>query len=570
MKIKSDIKKLFHFSKWIARKAKNYILFLAAILIIDIVNSLSGIAIAIVSKNLIDSAVSSSFGMLIRFGMIFCALIFVSQGLGILSSQISVKTLEIFSNSFRQRLFSGITRAEWMSVTKYHSGDILTRLTSDVHTVGSGVVNTLPGIITLGIQLLAAFCTLLYYEPYLAFLAFVLGPITVLLSRVWGGKIKKLQIKVQESESAYRSFIQEALQNILIVKTFGLEEINSNKIETLHNNRLKWVLKRSRAGISASTMLGMGYWAGYLLAFLWGAVRLSSKAITYGTFTAFLQLVNQVQAPFIGLSRTLPQVISTIASAGRLMELEALPSENIGKKLSQPFAAGITCQKVSFSYPGTQPVLDKVSFSIKPGELVAIIGQSGEGKTTLIRMLLALLKPDSGAITLAGRDGAEYLVSAATRSWISFVPQGNTLSSGTIAENIWIGDPEASLEEVINAAQAACAWEFIEQLEDGINTVIGEKGIGLSEGQAQRIAIARAMLRYAPIMIFDEATSALDMETEMKVLSNIQHMQPRRTCIVITHRPSAMKICSRVLKLHEGRITEESIDEGDANCEVGA
>jgi ABC-type multidrug transport system fused ATPase/permease subunit len=451
-----------------------------------------------------------------------------------------------------------ISNTEWLYISRYHSGDILTRLTSDINRVATGVINMIPEIVSLGVQLIAAFFALFYYDMYLAIFTFILSPVTIIFSRIIGKKLKYLQTKLQESESKYRSYIQEAVENITIIKTFRLEKRSEEAIGNLHKERMKWVILRNRTGVIASSTLGLGYWAGYFLAFGWGAYRLAKKASSFGTMTAFLVLVEQVQGPFIGLSKSVPQIIALFASAERLIELDELEKEKDFGELPVPFSAGIHFQNVSFAYKMENPVFEYINFTINPGETIGIVGSSGEGKTTLIRLLLALVRPVDGRVAFVDGDGKEYEASAATRDWIAYVPQSNILFSGTIIENIRFGWGEATEEEIIEATKAACAWDFICELPDGLNTMIGENGMGLSEGQAQRIAIARALVRKVPVLILDEATSSLDIITETKVLDTIGSLNNSRTCIFITHRRSVLTICNRILSVEKGILEEKN------------
>lgn len=556
--MKIDIKKNFICIHWIIDNTRSFGPGIVLIIILEVLSSLSGVALAIASKNMIDNAVAGNLNKAVLYAVLFAGTIMLSLGTNVGFSLLSVRISESMSNSIRQHLFIGLTATKWLPLSNYHSGDLLTRLTSDVGNVVNVVVNNIPAILALGIQLVAAFSTLLYYEPNLAILAFLLGPATVVFSRIWGRKLKHLHFKVQESESRYRSYIQEALQNLLVIKCFCLETASRNNLQNLHEQRMHWILKRNRTTLGANTTLGFGFSAGYFLAFVWGAYRLSEKAISFGTLTAFLQLVGQVQGPFVGLSRTFPQIVAALASTERLMELEKLEKEKNIIKVPHRENVGIRFRNARFSYHAKQTVLDNITVNIHPGEIVALVGPSGEGKTTLVRLLLALLSPDEGEVFLTDNYGHAYEVSAATRDWISFVPQGNTLFSGTIADNLRSGKSEATVEEMIQATRAACAWNFIKELPQGLDTIIGEGGFGLSEGQAQRIAIARALLRKAPVLIMDEATSALDMETELQVLYEIKNLGYCCTCLIITHRPSVLKICSRILMIQDGVLIEKN------------
>ncbi|MFZ3102700.1 MAG: ABC transporter ATP-binding protein [Desulfitobacteriaceae bacterium] len=561
MKIKHEIKNIWVAINWIKPDISAFLPGLAVILLINALGALMSVATAIASKNMVDYAVADKLNMAGIAAAIFAGLIIMNLVMRVGEALLSVRISESFSNVMRQRFFKRLLETEWLPLSAYHSGDLLTRLTSDVNNITNCLVSVIPSIFSLGVQLIASFFTLLYYEPKLAILAFIMGPSTVVFSRIWGHKLKYLHVKVQESESSYRSYIQEALQNFIIIKSFRLEKQNRDALQGLHENRMKWIIQRNRITLVANNVIGLGYWAGYFLAFGWGAYRLSQKAISFGTLTAFLQLVQQVQAPFIGLARSFPQIMAMIASAGRLMELETMSLEKRARQVPAFKDVGLSMHEVSFYYTDGKPILDKVTMEIFPGQLVALVGPSGEGKTTLIRLLLALLSPSEGKVCFTtGTSGGRYEASAATREWVTYVPQGNTLFSGTIADNLRSGKSDATQVEMEKAARAACAWSFIEELPKGLNTVIGERGHGLSEGQAQRIAIARAFLKKAPVMILDEATSALDMETEMNVLEAIKDLGYQCTCLVITHRLTALRICSRVLRIRDSKLIEEKND----------
>ena len=553
MRIKEAIKSLTN-TVWIFKSIKPFAFSVILIILIEVSTSITSVAMAVASKNIIDYASKSDMQKALLYAGLFIFIIIYNMAADAFLSVYSTRTTELYSNSMRQGIFLKLINMEWLQVSRYHSGDLLTRLTSDIEEVADGSVSIFPSIVGLGVQMVAAFFTLLVYEPRLAALAFFMAPVTILLSRLYAKKLRHMHIKIQETESSYRSNMQEFLQNILILKTFNLENQSAEKVGELQKERLHWITERSKTGAAANTIIAAGYWLGYFLAFGWGALKLANKTTTFGTMTAFLQLVNQIQSPFIGLSSSVPQIISALASAGRLIELENMDAEARETNIDIPQLAGVRFKDVSFRYEKDEQVLDKVSFEALPGEIVAITGTSGEGKTTMLRLMLALLKPGSGEVLCFDEKGNEYTVSSALRNWFSYVPQGNTLFSGTIIDNLRAGLPGAEEEEMRAALSAACAMEFVEKLPEGLNTVIGEKGLGLSEGQAQRIAIARALLRNSPIIVFDEATSALDIELEERMLKNIRNLNPTRTCIMITHRRTSLDICNRVYKLKENRL----------------
>ena len=548
------MKRLEQWKKWIYISIKPYILSLFLIVALGILLSISGVSFAVISKNLIDTAISKDKYLLIENLCIFVFLMILNILLEAAISILSAKTSELISNDMQQKLFKKLLNIEWLDFSKYHSADILTRMTSDVGNISNALAYEVPEILAFIVRVIAAFCTLFFFEPTLAILAFFLSPVFLLFSRLWGRKYKNIHVKAQEAESDFRSFMQERLQNIIIVKSFCVEKETVERVKKLQTIRLGWALSRNKMSSMSSAILSLGYWIGFFLAFLWGIFGIYNGRSTFGTMTAFLQLVEQIQVPLVGLAYSYPRIVAAIASTGRLMEFDKLKYENRSFSEVMWNKVGIKFENVSFSYNNL--VLNNVSFQIKPGEKVALIGTSGEGKTTLIRLILSLVSPQKGNIYFEDTMGEKLLVSVDSRKLISYVPQGNTLFSGTILENLQLAKADAEEGKLLEVLKMADALDFVNELVDGINTRIGENGLGLSEGQAQRIAIARAFLHEAPILILDEATSALDIDTEAKILRSLSSSSKELTCILITHRLSAAKICDRALKIEDGAVTE--------------
>lgn len=549
----SDRSNQYQYVKWLVQYAKPYMGRITVMMLFNLLYTVVGLVMVTLTKRIIDEATEGN--PIITLIVCYLILTIGLQLVSVFGTLMNTMLTEKFSFGIRKQIYEKIIHSHWMDVKKYHTGDLMTRLTSDAGNVADGIIGTIPSIIQLIVELLLVFITLFSYSPLLACFALLVAPVAAVSSWWFGRKLKRLQVKVQESEAAYRSFLQESLANLLIVKAFANEEYSTQRLTQLREERFGWVYRRTKMGLISSTAMSMSFQVGYIVAFAYGAIQISRKAITYGTMSVFLTLVNRVQAPVMGLAQQIPRVVSILASAGRIMELQELPLE---EKEEEPLAvvqAGVDVSGLTFGYTQDN-VLENVSLHIAPGEFVAVIGESGIGKTTLIRIIMSFMSNIQGSVTFYNEKGETQKANAATRNFIAYVPQGNTLFSGTVRENIRMGNLNATEEEMNEALKLAAAYDFVQELPKGIDTVIGERGHGLSEGQAQRIAIARAFVKKAPFLILDEATSSLDEATEQEVIRGLQRLTPRPTCLVITHRKSILKYCDREIKIANKTIIE--------------
>ncbi|MEQ8154197.1 MAG: ABC transporter ATP-binding protein [Clostridiaceae bacterium] len=552
------MKSLMIKSKWLLRQCKSVIPYLILIIVLGLLTSTSSVYKAVVTKNLIDSSTSGNIYAILTPLIILGSLIIGDLIVNYVFAMIKTYCSTKLTNTIQKKLYTHITYCEWAEGSKYHSGDLISRIISDTSSITNFIVNTIPNIISLLFTVVSSFIILLSYEPIVALLTITIAPIALIFSKIYGKKLKSIHLSNQENEAEYLSYMQESIKNRLIVKTFCLETHNIQNFSNIQNKRINLSLSRSSISTLYSSTINFGYWVTYFLIFCLGSFRISNGTLTFGTLTALIQLSINVQAPLSDLASSLSQFITAYASTERLMVIEGLTLETASKiKNGQSIFMPpiIEYKNVSFGYENSLPILKDISFNLYPGEVAALVGPSGEGKTTLIRLLLSLIKPKSGAIKLINNN-ENIVISPDTRHHISYVPQGNTLFSGTIADNLRYGFLEATDKDIEKALKAACAWDFVDDLPDKTETVIGEHGTGVSEGQAQRLVIARALIRRKSILILDEATSALDMDTEVKVLKSIKNLDYHPTCIIITHRPTALAICNRILKLSEGTIQE--------------
>ena len=459
-------------------------------------------------------------------------------------------------NRMQRRIFEHMLRSEWRGREVRHSGDVLNRLISDSQTVVTVVTDTIPQALAVMVRLLCAFFFLYSMDAMLAVSVTLILPIFILLSRLYIHRMRDITRDVRNTDSRIQSTMQESIQHRLVLKT--LERVSwllqylSHQQATLRQQ----VRHRTLFSTTSNLVLNVGFGAAYLFTFLWSVNRLSEGIITFGMMTAFIQLCGQIQGPFRELTRFIPAIISSFTAAERLLELEEVPTESDGEPIRFEQGAGIRINDVTFAYEAhSRKVLNHVTIDFPPGSTNAILGETGSGKTTLLRLILALLKPDEGEVVMYSTpDGTgterSATVSARTRCNLVYVPQGNSLFSGTLRWNLQLGNPDATEAEMNEALLLSCA-DFVQNLPEGLDTRIGEGGAGLSEGQAQRIAIARALLRHGSILLLDEATSALDHATEQTLLNNLiqhhKHLCVRPTLIFITHRTAVVEHCAQVI-----------------------
>ena len=449
-------------------------------------------------------------------------------------------------NRMQQRILDRILRSEWHSKEKRHSGDVINRLQTDVNSVINFLTEVIPNSVSTLALFFGAFFYLYSIDKILSLVIIIVIPLVAVLSRVYMRKMRALSKDVRASDSKVQSVLQETVQNRMLIKIMESDDVMIDKLENTQSELRRNVVKRTMFSVIANFILNFGFSFGYLIAFLWSAIRLSNGTLTFGGMTAFLQLVNRVQTPARNLTRLIPEFVYVFTSAERLMELEDNPLEEQGKPIYIGAPCGVRLKDVSFSYEEGCKVIDHLSFDFKPGSCTAILGETGAGKTTLVRMILALMKPQEGEVEIYN-NRVNRALSPLMRCNFVYVPQGNTLLSGTIRDNLSLGKLDATDEEMEEALKTSCA-SFVLDLPDGLDTVCSESGGGLSEGQAQRIAIARALLRDRSIMLFDEATSALDPDTERELLQNIL-AKHNKTVIFITHRPAVIDYCDQTLRV---------------------
>lgn len=501
-----------------------------------------------VSKHLVDIATGKAQGEIWPYGALLAGCIAAQLLFSTISSRIDALNTIKLKNSLKYRLFSRVMESSLNKKEMPHTGDMISRLEEDVRLVTEVLCATTPNVIVTIIQLLSAFVFLLILQPTLAWVIAAIMPIALIISKVYMMRIRKITAKIRDTESKMQSHVQENLQNRTLIQSMECTPYTLDTLKNIQAELTQQVVMRTDFTLFSRILVQGGFMAGYATAFLWGIFGMYEGAVTFGMMTAFLQLVAQVQRPVVELSRCAPTLINSITSIERLAKLDVLPQEQKGEAKWLGESVGIRVQDVDFEYPdGKNRVIKGLTQDFAPGSFTVISGETGAGKSTLIRLMLSLLKPQNGTITLYNGLQNE-VVSPMTRCNIVYVPQGNTLLSGTVRENLMLGNPTATNEQLAEVLHIAVA-DFVLSLPNGLDTMCGENGAGLSEGQAQRIAIARGLLRPGSILLLDEPTAALDNQTEQTLLKRVATQRVGKTIIMITHRETVEKYADNIVEI---------------------
>lgn len=518
--------------------------------VLSVLASFVSVIFATVSKNVVDTAVNGTKEEFVNTIIIVGMIILIQVAVQIVLSVISVVAENKIILKNKRKLFADILCKNLTKVQEYHTGDLMNRINSDVYTVFDGVIDIIPVTLSLLSQLIFGFVLLIKYDTLYAVIYMFALPIILLISKFFKRKIKEIHKDVLESEGKVRGNIQENLLNIAVVKAFSQEKNKKSLLKLLQNQNYCCIIRKNKVGIFVNLLFSLLLTLGYCLTVIWGAYRISTGFYTFGTLVAMIELVSLVQSPLKSFSGIMPQYFSMLASSERILEILDLDEDGANEPEVDAADLNTNFEKIiiddlTFSYDG-QKVLENFSAEIHKGEFVTLAGQSGIGKSTLMKILLGLLKPDSGNITVMCKD-RQYFIGAKTRALFSYVPQGNMIFSGTIKENITFSDEKPDEELLDKAIKIACLEDVIAEQECGINTKLGEHGTGLSEGQNQRVAIARAVYHNTEVILLDEATSALDEETAHRVLENLKALN--KTIIMISHTNEAKEASDITLTL---------------------
>ena len=562
------LQEMYEETKWMYTYAKKYKFQIVFYIFLGVLTTVMGLASSVGSKYLIDAVTGQDSGNIALIALFIVAMGLFSIGINAITTMISARINIKVNNEIQAEVFDKILVADWISMKEFHSGDLLNRLNGDVNTVASSILSWIPSLITRSAQFFGILAIILYYDPTMAVIALGSAPVMLIVSKTLMKKMRDYNKRMRQVSSDVMSFNEESFQNI---QSFDLVGLFSKRLRDVQQNYKDVFLDYNKFSVYTSSFMSVvGMFVAYAC-FGWGVYRLWTGHITFGTMTLFVQLSGQLSSSFKSIVSLVPSAISATTSAGRIMEFFKIKDESeleddkakLIQNNTQGKGLSVVLDDVEFSYNENKTVFQHADIVANPGEIVALVGPSGEGKTTMIRLLLGLINTKSGNASIRDINGVSCKISSATRRFFAYVPQGNTIFSGTIAENMRMVKQDATDAEIVEALKAACAYDFVNRLPDGINSKVGERGSGFSEGQAQRLSIARALIRKSPILLLDEATSALDVFTERQVLRNIMNMGYARTCIVTTHRPSVLTMCDKVYKIDSGVVCD--IDEKEVN-----
>lgn len=563
------LKELIAQWRWMGIYIKRYALLVVVYTLLGASGSVLGLGTSMVSKELVDVVSGQSSGRLAAVAAAYVG-VGVSQLLiNAVKTRLSLRIRLKITNEIKTDIFMQILRTDWESLAHYRSGDLLYRINGDAGMVATNILSFIPNMVSVLITFGGALLVMLQNDPVMALIALGGAPLSFWSTRYSMRKMREYQKQQQETASSRMALNTETLQNLQMIKAFGVVDHFIGLYKKAQDETMRLSMDQNKYQSKMTVLTGMiGQCIGYAC-YGFAIYRLWQGQITYGTMTMFVSMASSLRGSFSSVLNLLPTALRAGISAGRIMEIVNLPRESVEdekeaqklKKTAERTGIRVALHQVTFGYQGGAPVYENANLCADPGEIVGLIGPSGQGKTTTLRILLGLFRVQRGSAMVEAPGKAALPISSGTRCLFSYIPQGNTLFSGTIADNLRMLSPGASDEAIISALQTACAWEFIEPLPQGINTPVGEGGQRFSEGQKQRLSIARALLQNAPVLLLDEATSALDMATERRVLRSIMKRQPRQTVIVTAHRPSVLSLCSRVYKIQAGSV--KPVDEAE-------
>ena len=544
---------------------RRYWLLIGAYVLLGASGSVLGLGTSVVSKDLVDAVTGVNSLEIVRVAATYVGVGVAQIFINAVKSRLSLKVRLKVTNEIRADIYEQVLRTNWESLAKYRSGDLLYRVNGDAGMVANTILTFLPNVVTTVISFGGAFIIVMQNDPWMALIALLGAPISFITSRYSARKMREFQRDNHNVASDRTVFDQETFQNLQFIKAFGMIDRVTEKFHRIQQESVDVALRQNKFQqyMTVATSL-VGQAVGYAC-YGFAAFRLWQGEISYGTMTMFVSMAASLRGSFSSILNLMPQVIRAGISAERIMEITSLPRDSMEdqeeaeeiKRRAKDEGVFVHMDSVDFCYEEEKWIYRDADFRAEPGEIVALIGPSGQGKTTTLNLILGLYHPRKGLVTVGNPGGDPLRASSSTRRLFSYIPQGNTMFSGTIADNMRMVKPEATEEEIRSALEAACAWEFVEKLDHGMDTEVRERGTRFSEGQKQRLSIARALLADAPVMILDEATSALDVATERRVLRQIIKKEPSRTVIVAAHRPSVFSMCNRVYKVGNGRILEE-------------